>query len=169
MKHSMVATFVVVVAATSACTSDSLLAQKSPVVSTTLERQCSTQLCRWTVGTDPAILVQEGNGSQLMPLKARLEWIDGESCLVMVAKDERRTRTVIPMWPKSAVPIRAGGRRGVTLPGVGRFLDGDALKGGGTWILPNFTPSYRFAGPPPARCGKHDGYFMIDAMGLTHA
>jgi hypothetical protein len=151
----------------SACTSTPLTAQRPPVVNdTTPPRPCPTVLCRRTVGTDPAIVVQEGNGSQLMPLSARLKWIDDESCLVIVAQADAYTRTVIPMWPKGAAPVRTDGMRGVTVPGVGRFLDGDRLSGGGTWILPDFTPSYPYAGPPPARCGKHDGYFAIDAMGL---
>lgn len=167
MRLRMVAVFVGAAMA-SACTSARPAAQNAPVVtSAPPETPCPTVLCRRTVGTDPAILVQEGNGSQLMPLKARLEWIDDESCLVIVVRGDSYTRTVIPMWPKGATPVRAVGRRGVTVPKVGRFLDGDTFSGGGTWVLPDFTPSYPYAGPPPARCGKHDGYFLIDVMGLT--
>ncbi|MBG0825132.1 hypothetical protein HS048_31045 [Planomonospora sp. ID91781] len=118
------------------------------------------------IGTDPIILVHANRrGSQMMPLNARLKWIEDGSCLVMITAEHPPEQTVIPVWPENTVPLRApDGRRGVTTPAGEQILDGDTVSGGGSWIRPDHPAYARY--PPPAGCHGHDAFFVIDSTDL---
>ncbi|MEV5501134.1 hypothetical protein AB0M50_37650 [Nonomuraea fuscirosea] len=81
---------------------------------------CPTdKVCHSVIGTDPAIVVYRGEFySNLMPLTARLEWLEDERCLVVTRHEtDRQDRTLIPLWPEGTKPARAGdGRRASRFP-----------------------------------------------------
>ncbi|TKK84983.1 hypothetical protein FDA94_27765 [Herbidospora galbida] len=78
--------------------------------------------------------------------------MEKEKCLVAVTRDA----TLVPIWPTGTTPVRAAdGRRGVSVPGKGEILDGDAFRQGGSWI----------AGTEIAKgCGDHDEFFAVDGF-----
>ncbi|MEU7862661.1 hypothetical protein [Nonomuraea sp. NPDC049141] len=57
----------------------------APSVEVAQTSSCSSgNVCYAAVGKDPAIVVYRGEFySTLMPLTARLEWVEGDSCLVV--------------------------------------------------------------------------------------
>ncbi len=111
---------------------------------------CTSFFCH--IGSDPAIVVHDLESSNLGSLKARLTWLEKESCLVAVTRDT----TVVPVWPKDTTPVRASdGRRGVRVPGKGEILDGDSFKHGGSWLAGTDVPS---------GCGGHDRFFAVDSF-----
>jgi hypothetical protein len=153
MRRTILAAVLVGITAVAACTADSQSAGKSPASFST------------AIGTDPVILVHGNVDSQLMPLTARLKWGEDESCLIVVATNYRPERTAIPVWPKGTVPLRASsGKRGVTTPAGQQILDGDTLRGGGSWIRRG-SPAYS-KHTPPAGCSGHDAFFVIDSTDL---
>jgi hypothetical protein len=119
-------------------------------------KQCTADLCE--VGTDPKIFVyKKKESAPLVPINARLRWIDGESCLVVDLAGE----TAVPLWPEGSHSSRdADGKRGVEIPGLGRLRDGDEFSGKGVW--------HRQQGflQPLARCGHHDGFITLDGTGI---
>lgn len=129
--------------------------------------------CFAVVGTDPVIVIYLGGfGSNLMPLHARLQWIDTESCLVVqdLGGSTASSRTFIPLWPEGTQPVRASdGRRGVAISHVGQIFEGDLFRGGGSDFLAGQLnppipqiPAFR---RPPGKCSPHDGYFVLDHWG----
>lgn len=124
--------------------------------------------CHGVLGTDPAIVVYQGKHySNLMPLLARLAWIEGESCLVAERLDEPGStlRILIPIWPEGTRPVRAAdGRRGVEASEVGQVLEGEVVRGGGSDYTTDLTPpipqipSFR---QPPGACTTYDGFFVV--------
>ncbi|GLX01587.1 hypothetical protein Misp02_56730 [Microtetraspora sp. NBRC 16547] len=104
----------------------------------------------------------------MMPLVARLKWIENESCLVLVTTKYPPVRTAVPLWPKGTTPLRApDGRRGIITPEGEQILDGDTFSGGGSWVTKT-QPSYSLV-RPPAGCGKHEGFFTIDRSDIERA
>ncbi|GIH78353.1 hypothetical protein [Planobispora longispora] len=118
------------------------------------------------IGTDPVILVHTNpRGSKMMPLNARLQWVEDQSCLIVIPATSWPTSTAIPVWPEGTVPLRASdGRRGVTIPTGEQILDGDTVSGGGSWIQPDHPAHAEFT--PPAGCRGHDTFFIIDSTDL---
>nr|WP_157554713.1 hypothetical protein [Herbidospora sakaeratensis] len=125
-------------------------AVEAPIERPNSALSCTSFFCH--IGSDPAIVVHDLEPANLGSLKARLTWLENESCLVAVTRD----KTVVPVWPKDTTPVRAAdGRRGVRVPGKGEILDGDAFKQGGSWL----------AGAEIATgCGAHDGFFAVDGF-----
>ncbi|MEV0166647.1 hypothetical protein B0I32_13192 [Nonomuraea fuscirosea] len=160
-RPSAVVALLVAVAGTTACTPDAPEA--------TRPAPCpSDKACHAVIGTDPAIVVYRGEFySNLMPLTARLEWLEEERCLVVTRQEtDRQDRTLIPLWPEGTKPARAAdGRRGVEIPQVGGVFEGTLIEAGGS----NFPPVLKPPIPristftePPGACTAHDGYFVVD-------
>lgn len=136
----------------------------------------SDQTCHVVVGVDPAIVVYQGPFySNLMPLTARLEWVESESCLVVHRQDipANRFRTFFPVWPEGTKPVRAkDGRRGIEVPKVGQILEGTLFQAGGSEFPANLNPpipAIPTLSRLPGACSAHDGFFVMASWGISRA
>jgi hypothetical protein len=168
---SAIAAMLVAAVSLVACTAD---ARRSGSSAAAPPKPCpSDKACHAVIGTDPAIAVYQGEFySTLMPLTARLEWVESESCLVVTRHGDhyRQFRTLVPLWPEGTKPVRApDGRRGIEIPQVGQIFEGAFFTAGGTDYPPNLKPPIPRISTltqPPGACTAHDGFFVIEPSAI---
>ncbi|MEV4077201.1 hypothetical protein [Nonomuraea fuscirosea] len=76
------------------------------------------------VGRDPRIVVRSSTLNFIVGTKGELRYNAENRCLELMTTGSTLVGLV---WPKGTIPTRVGGKRGVTVPGLGNVLQGTSV------------------------------------------
>jgi len=109
-------------------------------------------------GEDPIIATHGSRVSALAAFTGTIDYDPKTKCLfIEVDLGLGPSRRTFPFWPRGTRSIIHEGRRGVSVPGSGRFLDGDAIEAGGRDYEPDAFPQLEI----PKACKKY-GFSTIN-------
>lgn len=80
------------------------------------------------IDDDPVVLVHRLDGQMDFDIVAELAYDEDSGCLRL---ESPSNQTNVPVWPEGTEPAQEDGRRGVNVPEVGTFMEGDEVDAGG--------------------------------------
>ncbi|MEU3019605.1 MULTISPECIES: hypothetical protein [unclassified Nocardiopsis] len=114
------------------------------------------------VGDDPRVIVHDFSYGMDMGLTLALEYVPEHGCLLVRTADPEDGgpgEAFTPIWPSDVEPFHEDGRAGVSVPGVGELVDGDAFTSGGS-----YTDASELDEVPdlPGECLPEGGFVTIN-------
>jgi hypothetical protein len=111
-------------------------------------------------GDDPRIIVHDFEGGMDAEITGTVTYDADRNCLFLRHDDpvEPEEEFTTPLWPSGTRPVVHDGKRGVRVPGRGRFVEGDAMSVGGGMVT---RRSVEYLDIPP-ECIAEGGIVVIN-------